>query len=130
MIVTTMGAIRKVIREALLREFGEPSGASGSDPTDAKGFYPYDIERGADIHGFWYKSPGRQVGEDGDPYRSSDAAAYIGMKKPEPETPEGEEGEGEGESAAPGEMGEEGSDVPGEESDDLDTEEQPEIDKE
>ncbi len=123
MIRIRIGTIRKVIREALLREFGEPTGASGSDPMDAKGFYPYDIERGADIHGFWYMSPGRAVGEDGDPYRTTDAAAYIGMKKPEPETPEGEEGEGEGESAAPGEMGEEGTETETPEGEEVETEE-------
>jgi hypothetical protein len=58
------------------------AGASGSDPRDPKGFYPYEKERGNDIHGFWYKSPGRPVGQDGDPFRPEDAAAYIGQKPP------------------------------------------------
>jgi hypothetical protein len=100
--ITTIGAVRRMIREALIREFGEPTAASGTDPTSPKGFYDYEIERGADIHGFWYKSPGRPMGEDGDPYRAKDAAAYIGMKAPEPEQPgESPEGTGDTESSPP-----------------------------
>ena len=76
-------------------------GASGSDPTDVKGFYPYEIERGVDIHSYWYKSPGRSMGGDGDPFRPADASEYIGMKRPSLETGEsGEEGMmGAGEAA-------------------------------
>ena len=51
-----------------------------ADPTDVKGFYPYEVERGVDIHGFWYRSPGRSMGGDGDPGRPSDAAEYVGFK--------------------------------------------------
>ena len=74
--------LRSYIKEVLnLNEMGEPGGASGSDPTDVKGFYPYEIERGVDIHSFWYKSPGRPMGGDGDPFRPADAFEYIGMKR-------------------------------------------------
>lgn len=76
-----LSTLRRIIREELLREYGGPAGASGSDPTDVKGFYPYEIERGVDIHGYWYRSPGRSVGSDGDPFRPADAAEYIGMKR-------------------------------------------------
>lgn len=61
--------VRCVIREAQL---------TGADLQ--KGFYLYNIERGADIHSFWYKSPGRSMGSDGDPGRPEDAAEYIGFK--------------------------------------------------
>jgi hypothetical protein len=113
---TSVGRIRSLIKEILLREFGQATSASGTDPTDPKGFYPYEIDRGIDIHGFWYKSPGRPVGSDGDPYRPEDAAAFLGMKKPEEPAPEGEEGsEGEGPPGTDGE-GEDGETVPGAES--------------
>lgn len=65
-----------------------------ADPTNVKGFYPYDLERGTDIHQFWYRSPGRGLGADGDPGRPSDAAEYIGFKtkgtKPEDAATEAE----------------------------------------
>ena len=64
------------------------------------GFYPYEIERGVDVHGFWYRSPGRTPGADGDPGRPSDAAEYIGMKKSDVE------GESEGSSDVNSETGE------------------------
>lgn len=76
-----LSTLRRIVREELFREYGEATGASGSDPTDVKGFYPYEIERGTDIHGYWYRSPGRSVGSDGDPFRPADAAEYIGMKR-------------------------------------------------
>jgi hypothetical protein len=75
-----LGRLRRLIREVLIAEYGQATAASGTDPTDVKGFYPYEIERGADIHGYWYRSPGRGVGSDGDPYRAADAAEYIGQK--------------------------------------------------
>lgn len=80
--------IRKVIAEG-------PSGpAITADPTDVKGFYAYDVERGTDIHSFWYKSPGRAMGTDGDPMRPEDAEEYIGFKtkgaKPEDAAAEAE----------------------------------------
>ena len=72
--------LRQLIKEIILLEFGEATGASGSDPTDVKGFYPYEIERGVDVQGYWYRSPGRGPGSDGDPGRPSNAEDYIGMK--------------------------------------------------
>lgn len=87
-----VGDLRRLIRQALLSEYGQASAASGTDPLDVKGFYPYEIERGTDIHGYWYRSPGRSQGSDGDPFRDSDAASYIGQKSPE----------GEGGSEEPG----------------------------
>ena len=81
----TLKDLRRLIRET----WG--AAASGADPKDAEGFYPYEIERGADIHSFWYRSPARSMGSDGDPGRPADAAEYIGMKPPAPEAT-GEEG--------------------------------------
>lgn len=89
----TVGKLRKLIRGVLL-EYGEATAASGVDPTDKKGFYPYELERGTDIHSFWYKSPGRGVGGDGDPGRPANALDYIGMSpKKSKEEPEAEAGE-------------------------------------
>lgn len=70
-----LSELRSIIRRVLLEEPGVTS-----DPTDVKGFYNYDIDRGTDIYGFWYKSPGRSVGGDGDPSRPEDPAEYIGFK--------------------------------------------------
>lgn len=70
-----IGQLRKLIREAI-----DDSTESSSNNTG--GFYPYEIERGVDIHGYWYRSPGRAMGGDGDPGRPEDAASYIGMKPP------------------------------------------------
>ena len=68
--------LRKLIRRALSEG---PAGASiTADPTDVKGFYPYEVERGADIHGYWYKSPGDKGSSD--PMRPEDAEEYIGFK--------------------------------------------------
>ena len=90
-----LSSLRRIVREELIREYGEATAASGTDPTDVKGFYPYEIERGADIHGYWYRSPARSVGTDGDPFRVADPAEYIGQKSPagssEDETPSEEE---------------------------------------
>jgi len=69
--------LKRLIRR-VLTEDEMPSGAETTSTT--KGFYPYEIERGTDIHGFWYKSPGRAQGTDGDPGRPADAAEYIGLK--------------------------------------------------
>ena len=73
-----LGDLRRVIRRAL-RE-GPAGPAVAANPTDVKGFYPYETERGIDIHSFWYKSPGRAMGTDGDPGRPEDAEEYIGFK--------------------------------------------------
>ena len=58
---------------------GGPTMASGVDPTNVGSIYP-EIERGNDIHSFWYRSPGRGQGSDGDPGRPSDAEEYVGLK--------------------------------------------------
>lgn len=74
----SISELRNLIQKIL---FEGPVGASvSSDPTDVKGFYPYDVERGVDVHGFWYKSPGRPQGSNGDPGRPEDAEEYIGFK--------------------------------------------------
>ena len=87
-----LSTLRRIIREELIREYGQATAASGTDPMDAKGFYPHEMERRVDIQGYWYKSPGRPMGSDGDPFRPADAAEYIGMKPP---------AGGEGEESAP-----------------------------
>jgi len=72
--------LRELIRNVL---FEDGFSTSIADPTtEPKGFYGYDLERGADIHGFWYRSPARSMGQDGDPGRPEDALTYIGMKPP------------------------------------------------
>jgi len=70
--------LRRIIRRVL--EEGPSGPAITANPTDVKGFYPWELERGTDIHGFWYKSPGRAMGTDGDPMRPEDAEEYIGFK--------------------------------------------------
>jgi hypothetical protein len=72
--------VRQLIR-LILQE--SPSGPGvAADPTDVKGFYPWDMERGTDIHSFWYRSPGRPMGADGDPGRPEDAMSYVGLTPP------------------------------------------------
>ena len=87
--------LRRIIRRALCE--GPAGPAVTADPTDVKGFYSYDVERGTDIYSFWYKSPGRTTGTDGDPMRPEDAAEYIGFKtkgaKPEDAAAEAEPAE-------------------------------------
>jgi len=73
--------LRDFIRE-VLRE-GGPTMASGVDPTNTEGQYSYEIERGSDIYSYWYRSPGREAGGDGDPGRVSSAEEYIGLKPKE-----------------------------------------------
>ena len=68
--------LRKLIRRVLAEG---PSGpAITADPTDVKGFYPYELERGTDIFGYWYKSPGDKGSSD--PMRPEDPEEYIGFK--------------------------------------------------
>ncbi|NBW06431.1 MAG: hypothetical protein EBR82_00205 [Caulobacteraceae bacterium] len=70
----TIGELRQIIRSVLLEG---PPGASGTDPTKADGFYPYELERGTDIFGFKPSSPG----DKGDnPMRPEDPEEYIGFK--------------------------------------------------
>ena len=87
--------LRKLIRKVLAE--GPAGPAITADPTDVKGFYPYEVERGTDIFGYWYKSPGDKGSND--PMRPEDAAEYIGFKTKgatpedaaEEAAPEGEE---------------------------------------
>jgi hypothetical protein len=70
--------LRKIIRQ-VLSEKGWGVGVT-ADPTEGPsgdGFYPYEIERGVDIYGKWYKSPGES---EGDPGRPADPEEYIGIK--------------------------------------------------
>jgi len=71
-----LSELRRIIRR-ILREGPAGPGVT-SDPTDQKGFYPYDIERGVDIQGYWYKSPGDKGSND--PMRPDDPEEYIGFK--------------------------------------------------
>lgn len=73
-----LGDLRKIIREMIAE--GPAGPGVSADPTAQSGFYPYDLERGVDIYGYWYRSPGRTPGSDGDPMRPADAAEYIGFK--------------------------------------------------
>jgi hypothetical protein len=68
--------LRRLIHKVLSEG---PSGPSiTADPTDVKGFYPYELERGTDIFGYWYKSPGDKGSND--PMRPEDPEEYIGFK--------------------------------------------------
>lgn len=69
--------VKSLIKLIIKESYG--GGAAATDPTDAKGFYDYDIERGTDLYSYWYASPGRSEGSDGDPGRPSDAKDYLGM---------------------------------------------------
>jgi len=68
--------LRRIIRRSLRENPCGPGVAA--DPTDVKGFYPYELERGTDIQGYWYKSPGDKGSND--PGRPEDAEEYIGFK--------------------------------------------------
>ena len=87
MIRLRVSELRRIIRQVLLE--ASTGGAIGVDPkeldTAPEGFYPYDIERGVDIQGKWYRSPGES---EGDPGRPADPLLYIGMTKKEPEAKE------------------------------------------
>ena len=71
-----LGELRKIIRK-IIKENPTGPGVT-ADPTKKDGFYPYEIERGADIHGYWYRSPGDKG--SGNPGRPDDAEEYIGFK--------------------------------------------------
>ena len=86
-----LGELRRLIRAALLEG---PSGPGvTADPTEVRGFYPYEAERGADIAGYWYLSPGDK---GTNPMRPDDPAEYIGLKPPAGGAAEGEDTGGEG----------------------------------
>jgi hypothetical protein len=82
---TTLGNLKRIIREAL-----------DDSNVGRGGFYDYEMPRGVDVHAFWYRSPGREVGHDGDPGRPSDAHAYIGMRSPSATSGEEPDDEAEG----------------------------------
>jgi len=71
-------ALREYVRMVMLCEGPSGPGVTADPTNSVGGFYPYEIERGADIHGYWYKSPGDKGSSD--PMRPSDAAEYIGFK--------------------------------------------------
>jgi hypothetical protein len=81
--------IRRLIQK-ILKETSAGAGVT-SDPTDVRGFYDYETERGNDIHGFWYRSPGRGAGSDGDPGRPQNSLDYVGMQSPDEEESSPEE---------------------------------------
>jgi len=80
------GLLRRELRRFFLQE--GPAGASGSDPQGAKGAYAaFDMDRDhgnvAQMQGAWYRSPGREAGQDGDPFRVADPFARLGFHPPE-----------------------------------------------
>ena len=77
----TINELRKLIRN-LLSE-GPAGPAITADPTEPKGFYSYDLERGVDIYSYWYKSPGDKGFND--PKRPEDPEEYLGFKSKESE---------------------------------------------
>ena len=68
--------LRKIIRHVL--EEGPAGPAVSANPADVKGFYSYEVERGNDMHGYWYRSPGDKGSSD--PMRPEDPEEYIGFK--------------------------------------------------
>ena len=84
-----MNVRRRLIREFIRNVIREELTAADLQ----KGFYPYEIEHGIDIHSFWYKSPGRPAGSDGDPGRPSDAFEFLGFKQKSSEESSGGGGE-------------------------------------
>jgi hypothetical protein len=78
-----LGELRELIRTVIAEG---PSGPGvTADPTSPDGFYPYELTRGNDIYSFWYRSPARTPGSDGDPGRPEDAMEYLGLVPEEPE---------------------------------------------
>ena len=68
--------LRKLIRK-IITECPSELGVT-ADTTEVKGFYPYNIERGADIFNYWYSSPSGKGTND--PSRPDGAEEYIGFK--------------------------------------------------
>jgi hypothetical protein len=72
-----LGELRRLIRRNLAE--GPCGPGVTADPTDVKGFYPYETERGTDIHSYWDRSPGdKSTGSN--PGRPEDAEEYVGFK--------------------------------------------------
>ena len=77
--------LRRELRRFFMQE--GPAGASGSDPREPKGAYaPFDMVRDhtgtEDPTDAWYRSPGREPGGDGDPFRGPDPYAQLGFHPP------------------------------------------------
>lgn len=73
------------LRSFFLQE--DEAGTSLADPTDVRGFYtPFDMTKdhtGTDNpNSTWYRSPGREPGSEGDPFRVSDPYARLGFHAP------------------------------------------------
>lgn len=92
-------SLKNFIKEIVLLNERGPAMASGVDPTSPQGFYSYDIPTN-DVHSFWYRSPGRSMGSDGDPGRPDSASKYIGLEPPAPETDTGSASDTESAPAA------------------------------
>jgi len=68
-------------RHSRLRQTDSAGPGVTTDPTAAGTPYDnYNVERGVDIYGYWYRSPGDKA--TGGDYRPEDPAAYIGMTPP------------------------------------------------
>ena len=70
--------LREFVREALVEGPAGPGVTADPSPGARGGARDYELERGADIHGYWYRSPGDRA-TGGDPGRPEDAREYIGM---------------------------------------------------
>jgi hypothetical protein len=97
----TESALRRELRRFFLQE--DPAAASGSDPTKPGGAYSaFDMTRDHtgtdDLSATWYRSPGREPGGDGDPFRGPDPYAQLGFHTPKAQndptaSPPGADGE-------------------------------------
>jgi hypothetical protein len=77
--------VNRAAKQYLLQE--EPAVATGSDPRNAKGAYaPFDMVKDHtgtdDLSSTWYRSPGREPGGDGDPFRGADPYSQLGFHPP------------------------------------------------
>lgn len=71
-----LSLLREFVRAAL--QEGPAGPGVTADPTTGGGPYDYEIERGTDVHGYWYRSPGDKG--SGDPGRPEDPEEYVGTK--------------------------------------------------
>ena len=71
--------LRQLIRE-ILNEGPTGPGVT-ADPTSGTsgGARDYELQRGVDIYGYWYRSPGELGGSGIDPMRPEDPEEYLGM---------------------------------------------------
>lgn len=83
-----LSVLRSLIREALVEAPALKPVDPLLDPSKAydyemkNGAYNYDTERGTDVIGLWYRSPGQAPGSSGDPFRPEDAMSYVGFRPP------------------------------------------------